>query len=243
MLKYGGPIICLALLLYGCSIFKPPTDYYQKTFDMESYGEQTRKNTGRSTGEIIEPPKKVEQTEILTMPIQEPPIKELLPKPTQKEELADKGNDFSKDISNRSLNDLSRETLKSSPFQDLEIERSPEPIAISSVVIKSALEIAGVNVRAVELVNGRLGSGRNSVRINYICESETLINDKFFTICAVVYHLNKSTNTIDVVVGIAEDSQSNIKGILQSNIEDITAWMNNLITRAEWFSRITRNML
>ncbi len=110
-------------------------------------------------------------------------------------------------------------------------------------MIKSALEIAGVSVRTVELVNGRLGKGRNSVRINFLCESETLINDKFFTICAVIYHLNKSTNTIDVVVGIAEDSQSNLKGILQSNIEDITAWMNNLITRAEWFSRITRNML
>ncbi len=242
MLKYGGLFIYLALLLCGCSIFKPPADYYQKSLDMESYGEEARKNTGRSSGEIIEPPKKVEQTKILNMPIQEPPIKELLPKP-QKEELADKGTDFNKDISEQPINDFKRETPKNPPFQDLGAERSPEPIAISSVVIKSALEIAGVSVRAVELVNGRLGSGRNSVRINFLCESETLINDKFFTICAVVYHLNKSTNTIDVVVGIAEDSQSNIKGILQSNIEDITAWMNNLITRAEWFSRITRNML
>ncbi len=243
MLKYGGLIIYLALLLYGCSIFKPPADYYKESLDMESYGEQTRKNTGRTPGKIIEPPKKDEQTKILTMPAQEPPIKELIPKPLQREELVDRGSDAIKDTSEQPISSFQKETQKSPPFQDLGMERPPEPIAISSVVIKSALEIAGVSVRAVELVNGRLGSGRNSVRINFLCDSETLINDKFFTICAVIYHLNKSTNTIDVVVGIAEDSQSNLKGILQSNIEDITAWMNNLITRAEWFSRITRNML
>lgn len=242
MLKYGCWFIYLALLICGCSIFKPPTDYYQKSLDMETYGEEARKNTGRTPGEIIEPPKKVGQTEILNIPIQEPPIKELLPKP-QKEELVDKGSDFEKNVSEQKIDDFKKEPLRNIPFQDLEAERSPESIAISSVVIKSALEIAGINVRAVELVNGRLGSGRNSVRVNFICESEILINDKFFTICAVIYHLNKSTKTIDVVVGIAEDSQSNLKGILQSNIEDITAWMNNLITRAEWFSRITRNML
>lgn len=243
MLKYGGLLIYLALFIYGCGIFKPPADYYKETLDMESYGEQTRKNTGRIPGKIIEPPKKDEQTKILTVPAQEPPIKELIPRPSQGEELADKGSDSSKDTLEQSISNFQKETQKSPPFQGLGIERPPEPIAISSVVIKSALEIAGVNVRAVELVNGRLGSGRNSVRINFLCESETLINDKFFTICAVIYHLNKSTNTIDVVVGIAEDSQANLKGILQSNIEDITAWMNNLITRAEWFSRITRNML
>jgi len=95
----------------------------------------------------------------------------------------------------------------------------------------------------VELVNGRVESGKNSVRINFICESSESVNEKFFTICAVTYHLNKASKTIDVVVGIAEDSQANLLGVLQSNTEDITAWMNNKITRAEWFSKITRKML
>ncbi|MGB9597543.1 MAG: hypothetical protein ACPL7B_14775, partial [Candidatus Poribacteria bacterium] len=78
---------------------------------------------------------------------------------------------------------------------------------------------------------------------NFISESVKLVNEKFFTICAVTYHLNKSSKTIDVVIGIAEDSQSNLLGALQSNMEDITAWMDNKITRAEWFSRIIRKML
>ncbi len=101
MLKYGGLFICLALLFYGCGIFKPPADYYQESLDMESYGEQTRKNTSRMPGEIIEPSKKAEQPRVLTIPAQEPPIKELIPKPLQKEELADKGSGASKDISEK----------------------------------------------------------------------------------------------------------------------------------------------
>ena len=92
-------------------------------------------------------------------------------------------------------------------------------------------------------MNGRLNDGRNSVRVSFLCESVDMIDDKFVAICAVIYHLNCGTNTIDVIVGIAEDEQANLLAIVQSDMRDVAAWMTNEISRAEWFSRITKKIL
>jgi len=95
----------------------------------------------------------------------------------------------------------------------------------------------------VELVNGRLSGGKNSVRVSFLSESVNAIDDRFVAICAVIYHLDAEASTVDVVVGIAEDEQANLLAILQSNMSDVTAWINNEISRAEWSSRITKKIL
>jgi hypothetical protein len=237
-------INCLIFLVFfcGCSAFGPPIDYYQKTVDME-HGEQTRYETGKNTEEA-ESPESKGSVKIIKRPSEEPPIVEVLPKPKQDE------SNLSTVKQNKTEQIKQESTVGASPtlFPDMSVSNpkldlNPKPIAISSDVIRTALEIAGINVRSVELINRRIESGKNSVRINFICDSSSVVNDKFFTICAVIYHLNKSSKTVDVVVGIAEDSQTSLLGALQSNTEDITAWMDNKITRAEWFSRITRKML
>jgi len=237
----NGCFIILLLFLYGCSVFGPPTDYYQKTLEMEGYGEQVRSETGRHPGDVVSSPENQESTKIVKKPVDEPPIIEVVPKPAQeKDEMV--ATVERKNVLPQPMQKENQEPSVS-PMLNLKPEGRSEPIAVSSDVIRSALEIAGISVRSVELVNGRTEGGKNSVRVNFICELSKSVNDKFFTICAVTYHLNKASKTIDVVVGIAEDSQANLLGVLQSNTEDITAWMDNKITRAEWFSRITRKML
>jgi len=239
-------ICCLAcfVLFCGCSAFSPPTDYYEKTIEMEEHGEQTRYDTGEKPKENQKSVEESKNTKIVRRSAEEPPMIEVLPKPPQEE-----GNlaTAKKDETEKSTQEETTERT-SIPLPNLypanqKPELSSEPIAVSSDVIRTALEIAGISVRSVELVNRRIGGGKNSVRVNFICESSNVVNEKFFTICAVIYHLNKSSKTIDIVVGIAEDSQSDLLGVLQSDTEDIIAWMDNKITRAEWFSRITRKML
>ena len=236
-------LICF-ILFCGCSAFGPPTDYYEKTIEMEEHGEQTRYDTGEKPKENQKSSEARNSTKIVRKSAEEPPMIEVLPKPPQEE-----GNlaTVKEDEIEKSTQEKTTEG-NSIPLPNLypanqKPELSSEPIAVSSDVIKTALEIAGINVRDVELVNRRVGGGKNSVRVNFICESSNVVNEKFFTICAVIYHLNKSSKTIDIVVGIAEDSQSDLLGVLQSDTEDIIAWMDNKITRAEWFSRITRKML
>jgi len=241
-----GCFAILLLLLCGCGAFGPPTDYYEKTLEMEGYGNQVRNETGRKPGDVEKSTANQETAKVVKKPSEEPPIVEVLTKPAQKKDenaTAIGSNDVFQQPMQKSLNQGNSITQSSTIMQNSEIGKNSEPIAVSSDVIRSALEIAGINVRSVELVNGRTEGGKNSVRVNFILDSSKTVNEKFFTICAVTYHLNKELKTIDVVVGIAEDSQANLLGVLQSNTEDITAWMDNKITRAEWFSRITRKML
>ena len=229
---------CLFLFFCGCSAFVPPTDYYEKTIAMESG--QKRSETG-STNE--NKPENTETIKIIRRGSDETPIVDVLPKLPQEKSIKEprqEENDFN---TQDKTSDMSSASLPNTFFPAQDSETSTENISISSDVIKSALEIAGINVRSVELVNRRIGGGKNSVRVSFICESANVVNEKFFTMCAVIYHLNKSSKTVDIVVGIAEDPQSNLLGALQSNTEDITAWMDNKITRAEWFSRISRKML
>jgi len=230
----------LLLLLHGCSSFGPPTDYYQKTLEMEGYEDQVSNKTGQNSVNANNSNENQEPAKVIKKPSDEPPIVEVLTRPSQeKEETAV----VTQQPMQKSINQTPTIVQSSAPEKNSEIERNSESIVVSSDIIRSALEIAGINVRSVELVNGRTEGGKNSVRVDFICESSKAVNEKFFTICAVTYHLNKASRSIDVVVGIAEDSQATLMGVLQSNTEDITAWMDNKITRAEWYSRITRKML
>jgi len=235
-------IITLFLLLSGCSAVSPPTDYYQKTLEMEIYGDKTRQNSGRNPGDVVETPENPENNTIVAKIPQEP-TKEILPR-SAKQELHDNGLYIENHIADLAKSPEIQIPSSSPEFAPyMESRPSKKSIAISSMVIKSALEIAGLNINSVELLNGRLNDGKNSVKVDYVCDSVKSVNDKFFTICAVIYHLDKSSNTIDIVMGIAQDPHSNVIGMLRSGIDDVSAWMNNLITRAEWLSRINKEML
>lgn len=224
--------ILLLFIVLGCSVMKPPVDYYGKALEIEastsnaSQSPQQRANT--------ELPTALSETKIVRMEPTEPPRRELITKPLT---IKDEEKPNSKEVQQVTKWE---ETYSSS--NNAYIPTTSEPIMISSVVIKSALEIADINVKSVELSNGRLTGGKNSVKVSFICESKNSIYEKFFTTCAVIYHLDKS-KTVDTVIALAEDSQSNIIGVLQSDIEDISAWMNNLITRAEWLSRINKKLM
>jgi hypothetical protein len=235
---------CFAILLiflYGCNSLGPPTDYYQKTLEMEGYGKQVRQETGRNPGDTVNSTENQETAKVIKKTPDEPPIVEVLANKTIQEK--HENVVVTQQPTQKSLNQEPSIIQPSSTAKNPDTVMNLDAISVSSDIIKSALEIAGINVRAVELVNGRTEGGKNSVRVNFICESSKVVNERFFTVCAVTYHLNKASKSIDVVVGIAEDSQANLLGVLQSNTEDIMAWMDNKITRAEWYSRITRKML
>jgi len=244
-------LILLSIILAGCSAFNPPTDYYQKTLEMEESARKAYKESpSNRSGEALTTQTQ-ESVKIIRQPSDEPPIVEVLTR-SSKENIDEKPKFERYETQEQTqFPQIYQEAeippaLSAKVSSDTETKSklvTNEPISVSPEVIKNALEIAGINVRSVELVNGRTEGGKNSIRVNFICESAKLVNEKFFTICAVTYHLNKASKTIDVVIGIAEDSQSNLLGALQSNMEDVTAWMDNKITRAEWFSRIIRKML
>jgi len=234
-------VTLISILFVGCGVFGPPTDYYQKTLDMEESAKKSHQEPSSSKSSSASPTQTVK---VIRQPSDEPPIVEVITKASQ--ENTDKGAKTEKST-DQNVYTQNQQTTKESEnpagSQATNTLNSKEPIAVSLDVIKNALENAGVNVRSVELVNGRADGSKNSIRVNFVCESEKIANERFFTICSVTYYLNKASKSIDVVVGIAEDSQSNLLGVLQSNIEDITAWMDNKITRAEWFSKITKKML
>jgi hypothetical protein len=206
---------------------------------MEEYGEQARRDSGRRPGEIIEPVKETEPVILSNSPGEEMEVSDNIQQNTE---------EMPPPVEENTEFEVSEE-----PPPEREIIKEPEPvperrlepIAVASDVIKSALNSAdlGINARSVELVNGRLSGGKNSVRVNFLTQSIDLIDDKFVAICAVIYHLNSEKNTVDSVVGIAEDQQVNLLAIFQSDMSDIAAWMRNEISRAEWFSRISRKIL
>lgn len=252
--RYVCIILFLLLLLYGCSSVGPPTDYYQKIQEMEDYGERARSDIGRSPDEEVTTPRKSEPVKVVKLPPEELPEgqEENILKGINQGSAPDINNDIAvgketeKPVQPKVSEESPPSTMSSQPSSSLSKAILPsKPISVASEVIRSALESTnlGINVRNIELVNGRLTGGNNSVRVNFLCESINLIDDKFLAICAVTYHLNKSSNTIDVVVGIAEDQHSNLIGIIQSDMEDISAWMTDRISRAEWFSRVTKKVL
>ena len=217
------------LFLYGCS---PPTDYYHQVENMAEQGEQTRNETGRRPGEIV-------------VPVMDPtPIR--MPETSVQQTEPDKPQP---DIEETPVVAQTAGTQEKPPQREIvrepEPPSEPKPVAVASNVIKDALNASelGVRVRTVELVNGRLDGGKNSVRIYFVPGSVDVIDDRFGAICAVVYYLNSETKTVDTVAGIAEDGQSTLLAILQSSISDITAWVTGDITRAEWHSRITKKIL
>jgi hypothetical protein len=234
-----NPMLCvlcsLTLLSYACSSLTPPDDYYQEVLEMEKHGEQVRSDTGRQPGEIIIPVKEPEPVKV-----ERPPANQLTQEVVQQ------------DVEEILILNQEKEEIQEQPPQREAIEKSPSPqilpstpIAVAAEVIKSALNSAdlGISVRTVELVNGRLRGGKNSVRVNFLSESLDLIDDRFVAICAVIYHLDRGKNTVDVVAGIAEDGQANLIAIVQSEMDNIAAWMNNEISRAEWFSKVTKKVL
>jgi hypothetical protein len=218
---------------YGCS---PPADYYQQVLEMEEHGEQVRRDTGRRPGEIITPIRDTEPIETA--------------RSTEYQLMSDGHQQQAEEISAIEQEEVQEEPEK--PPQRELVQESPssprlppEPIAVASDVIKSTLEVAdiGVSTRAVELVNGRLSGGKNSVRVNFLSESVDAIDDRFVAICAVIYYLNKEKNTVDLIVGIAEDRQAKLLAVLQSDMSDVAAWMTDKITRAEWLSMVTKKIL
>jgi hypothetical protein len=242
-------MVLLSILFVGCGVFCPPTDYYQKTLDMEESAKKSHQEKPSIKSGVAS---STQTVKVIRQPSDEPPIVEVIKKASQentnKEAKTEKSTDQNVYTQNQqtiqgSENPAGTQANISSNTTNANTLIRTEPISVSPDVIKNALENAGVNVRSIEFVNGRIDGSNNSIRVNFICESTKIANDRFFTICSVTYYLNKASKSIDIVVGIAEDSQSNLLGVLQSNVEDITAWMDNKITRAEWFSRITKKML
>jgi len=222
----------LSLFICGCSAISPPADYYQQVLEVEEHGEQVRRDTGRRPGEVVEP---VEDLEPITAA--KSSAYQLTPEQPEETSVTEQA-----EVQEKTEESTRREVVRES---SLSPEPSPEPIAIASDVVKNALTLADleISVRTVELLNGRLSGGRNSVRVNFLCESVDAIDDKFVAICAVIYHLDAKTNTVDVIVGIAEDEQTNLLAILQSDMSDVAAWINNELSRAEWFSKVIKKIL
>lgn len=230
--------LCLMLLTlcslfsYGCSKVEPPVDYYHTVVEMEEQGEQVRRDTGRSPGEVVVPATEPEPIKVADVPAQQETPGE--PQPEVEETPAIEQEEQTQE-------EPPRREIVQEPVPPSE----PGPIALAPDVIKSALNGSdlGISVRAVELVNGRLSDGKNSVRVYFLPGTVDVIDARFGAICAVLYYLNSETKTIDTVAGIAEDEQTNLLAILQSSMSDITAWVTAEITRAEWYTRITKKIL
>lgn len=244
----------LVLFFYGCSSIKPPDDYYQQVLEMENYGKQARVDKDRNAGEVVAEPSKgsevnssseqmVKQdpTELIT---EEPAIE-----PEKVEESTQQAVQGSADTLVEKKEDVNKAPERP-PERKAITEASTEtsdakPIAVASDVIKIALNSAnlGISVRSLELINGRLSGGKNSIRVYFLSESLGAIDNKFVAICAVIYHLDSETKTIDVIIGMAEDKQANLLAVLQSEMSDVAAWMNNELSPAEWRSRIIKKVL
>ncbi len=229
MLYYA--LCSMILFLYGCSNVNPPADYYQQVLDMEEHGEQSRRDTGRQPGEMVTPVRDEEPIKAA-----ESPEYQLTPNESQQQ--------VKETPAIEKREEIQEEPPRREPVQVLP-PADPEPIAVASDVIKSALNAPDLRIgaRTVELINGRLSGGKNSVRVSFFSESVDVIGNTFATICAVIYYLNAETNTIDVVEGIAEDKQAALLAILRSNMSDVTAWMTDDITKVEWYSKVTRKIL
>jgi len=243
-------LFCLLVFTYGCSV-SSPTNYYEQVLEIEEYGEEARRDSGRSPGEIVE-----SESEPELINIEKPPVVQLEsdePEPEEETSVVDEREE-AQEPETQAENIREEEKVREEPPRRELVKQEEEavvslvplePVAVASGVIKTALNAPelGVNVRAAEAVNGRLSGGKNSVRVNFASDSLEEVVGKFITICAVIYHLDKGSRTIDVIVGIAEDRQSNLLAIFQSNMSDITAWMTNEITRSEWYSRVTKKAL
>jgi len=233
MRSFALYILCpMILFLYGCSSVNPPVDYYQEVLEMEENGEQSRRDTGREPEEVVTPVEEAEPVRIAES--NEYQLTPVEPEPQVKE---------TPEV------EIEEETQEEPPRRELVKESKPvnlEPIAIAADVIKSALNATQVNAgaRNVELINGRLNGGKNSVRVSFFSESVDVIGNTFATICAVIYYINEeSDNTIDVVEGIAEDKQAALLAILRSNMSDVNAWMTGEITKVEWYSKVIKKIL
>ena len=235
-LSFVPHALCLMFVfLYGCGTINPPEDYYGQVLETEKHGEQVRRDTGRHPGEVIAPAARAGPAGVKTSP-----VVQLAPEETQQPAVEDSAVEYAGDVEEEHEKPPQRAAV-----QEPSPAPSPEPIGVGAGVIKSALNATSLNIRVrnVELVNGRLSGGKNSVRVTFLSRSVDVIDDRFVTICAVIYHLDCEANSVDVVVGIAEDEQANLLAILQSDMSAIVAWMTNKILRAEWYSKVTRKIL
>ena len=224
------------LFSFGCTSITPPDNYYQQVVEMEKSGERARQKTGRRPGETVEPVKQPEPAKT-----ESHPVKQLSPIGTDNQEETPIILENEHGKKQEVVKPPEREVIEKKPQPKVK----PIPIAVSSDVIRIALRDVslGVNARNVELVNGRLTGGKNSVRVNFFCKSVDQIYSKFVAICAVTYHLDRNTKSIDTIVGIAEDSQANMLAIIQTRMDDVVAWMTNKKTRAEWLSKVNVKLL
>lgn len=242
--------LCLLFsFFYGCSSIQTPDDYYQQVLEIEK---------NQSTANPAKPEESAKSENAIAMsPAGEQSLESSsaeLPKlQTEEDALSPKERD---ELPSANIDEPVEESIVAKQEEAYEEPEPPrreaiaqppptQPIAVAPELIKIALSSAGleINVRNLELVNGRLTGGKNSVRINFLSESIDTMDSKFVAICAVLYHLDRDTKSVDVIVGMAEDNQSNLLAIYQSDMSDVTAWMNNKLSPAEWRSRITKKVL
>ena len=201
-----------------------PDNYYQQVLDIEKSRQKTQDKEGQKPEILANEPLLKEKP--IPNDYDEFPLTDIEETPVIK-----------KDEVYKETESPRRETIVQPP--------APMPIAVAPELIRIALSSAGleINVRNLELVNGRLTGGKNSVRINFLSDSIDTTDSKFVAICAVLYHLDRETKTIDVIVGMAEDDKSDLLAIYQSDMSDVTDWMNNKLSPGEWRSRITKKVM
>jgi len=242
--------LCFLFVLFcGCSSIQSPDDYYKQVLEIE----KNRKNSQADVKENSEGLNPINIESVNGSRLSEEQIMRNI---TREDKPLENNTIFSErqeELLSADIKETSEEltaTKKEEAYKESEPPRrepiqGPMPISVSPEVMKIALNSASLEiaVRNIELVNGRLSGGKNSVRINFLSESVDTIDSKFVAICAVIYHLDRENSSIDVIVGMAEDKQSNLLAIFQSDMKDISAWMNNKISPAEWRLRIIKKVL
>jgi hypothetical protein len=154
-------MILLSILFVGCGVFCPPTDYYQKTLDMEESAKKSHQEKPTSKSGVASSTQ-TQTVKVIRQLSDEPPIVEVIAKASQentnkktKTEILTDQNVYTQNqqTTQESANPAGTQANISSNTTNANTLIRTEPISVSPDVIKNALENAGVNVKGIEFVN------------------------------------------------------------------------------------------
>jgi len=206
----SGPLLATTLMvaILGCGA--PLTNDYVLTAYMLRMGEEQRRATGRTLGEIAVPPE-AQRAIRMAMPTTD---------------------------NNRMVLERLAEGTPTTPPSLPPVVATPEAVGVevdrSRLVtfLKTTHEIAVVDVQAF---NGRLIGGRNLLRIEFVprARSDESLLREFALACATVLGMDKN-RTVDTILLLAVDAQFLPWMSMKTEMSDFEKYQSGAISLKEW---------
>jgi len=205
--------VSMCFLFLACG-FRTPKDYYFEFTLMEEWGEHNRRRTGRELNQVISLP---EETGPLVISFE--------------------------------VGNAPAQLVGFRPYEIREPQPADEvpprillkvPVSLEQDALRTVFQEQDIHAAYWRLQDGRLEGKQNVVQVHFIPRafSDWAIKKEFLMICAIVYGAQLEKNTIDVVRGIAENEDGTPQMMLETQVTNYRAYLQDRINVQQWGSQL-----